>query len=942
MFRSSLLAAPVLALATLALAVPSPAQAAGRCGDAAQRPWCNTQLSPDERAGLLLNALTRDEKISLLAGDELTGVSGREGSHTGTSNGVDRVGLPPVYFSDGPVGTRQGQATAMPSSMSLAATFDSAAAFRHSSVIGDEVRKKGNDVVYAPAVNMLRTPLNGRTFEYFGEDPFLAARMAVGWTKGVQSQGIIGNVKHYAVNNQEGPGQYVPGTPVGASPTNSRMTVDARVDERTLREIYLPQFEAAVKEGGVGSVMCSYPRVNGTYACENEHLLNDILKGDWDFKGFVLTDYGAAKNTVNSLNNGLDLDIWPAIAYQPALVNAALSSSQVSESTMEEHVRRILRTLFQFGFFDREAYKDDPAQIDKAAHHTAAGDLETQGMVLLRNERNVLPLDAGKIGKLAVIGPETTKLRNGGGSSAINPYMSTTPLQGIQDRLGAAKVVPDDGSDAERAATVAKAADAAVVVVGDYSTEGNDKPCMGLNCGAPDRIDRDALIEKVAAAQPNTIVVLQSGGPVLTPWRDKVPGLLEAWYPGQNGGTAMAKVLFGDVDPGGRLPATFPVREADEPTAGDPEKYPGVNERVTYKEGVFIGYRWFDEKNLGVAFPFGYGLSYTTFAMKNLKVSPNGSVSVDVTTTGARKGWAVPQLYVSMPDPRTGIEQPPRQLKGMAKVELEPGQTKTAGFDLDERSFSYWDTAADSFRVAPGCYKILVGSSSRDLPLEGVIARGGADCGAGAVGVGGAEKACVASSPLRGVRVTRTRGGLRVTVPSGRKVDVDVFRQSAGRRIIGERRVARFSGRTKSFAWKPTGRRVGDGVYSVRLRAAGTSQRFAFVRRQGVFRTRPAFERREGCGVLARFKLERPAFGGRSNRPLQISYRLAEDARTTVTVLRGKRVVSTIGPRSDVAGRTYRIRVRPEKLARGDYRVRLVTRSASGKAVTATLTGRRL
>jgi beta-glucosidase len=926
-------------MAALAALLPAAATAAGRCGE---HPWCDTSLDADRRAGLLLNALTRDERISLLAGDDLFGVAGQEDGHIGTLDGVERVGMPPVYFSDGPVGVRSGQATAFPASMAVAASFDREIARRHGAAIGDEAKKEGNDVVYAPAVNMMRTPLNGRTFEYFGEDPFLAARATVEWTKGLQAQGVIGNVKHYAVNNQEGPGTYVPGAPLGTATTNSRMTVDARLDERTLREIYLPQFEAAVKEANVGSVMCAYNRVNGTYACENEHLLNVVLKRDWGFKGFVLTDYGAAKNTVNSLNNGLDLDIWPGIAYRPENVRAALAASQVSEATVDEHVRRILRTLFAYGFFDREAYRDDASQVDVPGHHAESARLLEAGITLLRNDRNVLPLDAGRIGRLAVIGPEIEALRNGGGSSAIQPYQSVTPLQGLQERLGADKVVADDGGDAGRAAEVARGADAAVVVVGDRMTEGSDKPCMGLNCGQQDDVDRDALIDAVAAAQPNTAVVLQTGGPVTTPWRDRVPALVEAWYPGQNGGTAIARVLFGDVDPGGRLPATFPLRESDEPVAGDQEAYPGVAERVQYKEGVFIGYRWFDARNLGVAYPFGHGLSYTTFAYRNLRVDRDARVTAEVTNTGSRTGYAVPQLYVSMPVPRAGVEQPPRQLKGFEKVELRPGETRTVSFALDDRSFAYWDPDGDSWRVAPGCYGVHVGASSRDLPLEGVVARGGAACGAGAVAVAGSERSCLAASPLRGVRVQRRGRGLRVVVPRGRRIDVDVFRQSAGRRVLGERRVARFNRRTRTFTWRGRGRRVGDGYYSVRLRTAGTSLRHAFVRRRGRFAARPAFERREGCGLLTRFKLERPAFGGRSNRPLNLSYRLAEDARVTISILRGRRVLRRIGPRDRRTGITYRLRIRPERLARGDYRVRISARRGSARAVIATLTGRRL
>ncbi len=794
----------LLAVAVLLLAVAPGAHAAGRCGDPGQRPWCDTSLDPDERAGLLLDALTRDEKISLLGGDEVTGVAGGPTQHTGTSNGVERVGLPPIYFSDGPVGPRQGQATAMPSPISLASTFSPDVARRHGSIVGDEVRKKGNDVVFAPAVNMQRTPLNGRTFEYFGEDPFLSARLAVGWTKGLQAEGVIGNVKHYAVNNQEGIGATFPGAPVGGALVGSRLTVDARLDERTLREIYLPQFEAAVKEGNVGSVMCSYNRINGQYGCENEHTLERILKRDWGFKGFVLTDYGAGKNTVAALNNGLDLDIFPGVIYRPEAVNAALASGQVSEGTIDEHVRRILRTLFAYGFFDREAYENDDAQIRQLDHHAAVADLEQEGIVLLENDTNALPLDAGQVRKLALIGPEADTLKNGGGSSAIKPYVTTTPKDALVERLGD-RVAFDDGADADRAAAVARDASVAVVVVGDSMTEGTDKPCMGLNCGAQDGIDRDALIEKVAAAQPNTIVVLQSGGPVLTPWRDKVRGLLEAWYPGQNGGTAIARVLFGDAEPGGRLPTTFPLREADQPTSGDPEKYPGVAERVQYKEGVLIGYRWFDQNKLGVAYPFGYGLSYTSFALRDLRIEPSGSggdavVSVEVANTGTRPGTAVPQLYLGMPEPSRGVVQPPVQLKGFERVTLAPRESRRVSMPLDERAFSYWNTGANGWRVARGCYRVAVGPSSRELPLEGVIGRG-QDCG-GALSLPLNRRACTSRRVVT-IRLPRAlQRGARVTY-AGRRAQVTRKRGRLRARVNlrglrGGRVVVRVRGRTRS------------------------------------------------------------------------------------------------------------------------------------------------
>lgn len=729
MARRSFIA--VVAVLATTLASAAPASAAGRCGS---HPWCNTSLTPDARAGLLLAQLTQDEKISLLAGDEPFGVAGGAHSHTGTSDGIPRVELPVTYYSDGPVGPRQGKTTAMPIPMALAATFDPRLAFRYGELVANEVKAKGNDVVFAPTVNIMRTPLGGRTFEGFGEDPHLVTRLAVEWVKGAQGQGVIGDIKHYAANNQEGKSAAAneggPGQPLGPPPQEgNRMTVNAVVDERTLREVYLPQFEAAVKEGKVGSIMCSYNRLNGQYACANEHLLNDVAKREWGFKGYVLADYGAAhpEITVNSLNNGLDFEPWPGIGYSPNQVNAALLTGQVSSAAIDDHVRRILRTAFDFGFFDRAAFKDDDAQIDKPAHARTAQEVEESAITLLTN-KGALPLDGSKLKSIAVIGADATKFKTGGGSGAVTPFAFTPPLDAITKRAGdGVKVGYDDGSDAARAAELAKGSDVAIVFAGDYQSEGADKACLTLEC-PPYNGDQDAMIDQVAAAQPNTVLVLETGGPVLTPWRDKVKALVEAWYPGQEGGPAIARVLFGDTDPGGRLPATFPQREEDEPVAGDPEKYPGVNEEVKYKEGVLVGYRWWDANNLQPAFPFGHGLSYTTFAFSRLRVEPDVGgtlplrVTLDVKNTGARTGTAVPQLYLGLPQPAEGVVQAPKQLRGMVKFSLKPGESRRATFTVAERGLSYWDTDANDWRVAPGCYAVMAGASSRDIAARRTLA----------------------------------------------------------------------------------------------------------------------------------------------------------------------------------------------------------------------------
>jgi beta-glucosidase len=788
-----------VAAAAALLIIAAPAGAAP-CSQRSGRPWCDASQSPDKRAGLLVKALTQDEKLTLLAGD-----SDADG-HTGATAAIDRVGLPKSYNTDGPVGVRQGSATAMPTPMAEAATFDPEMARLHGLTIGNEARAKGNDGVLAPTVNLMRTPLNGRTFEAFGEDPWLVTRLTVAWIEGAQSQGVYATVKHFAANNQEGVDQSggVTSTgsfPIGIGTQGSRHFENSIVDDRTLREVYLPQFEAAVKEAQVGSIMCSYNRLNGQYACSNNRLLNEIAKAEWGFKNMMMSDWILAAHpfdTTNALNGGLDLEMPFPDAYSKPSVQAALATSQSSQSAVDDHVRRILRTLFAFGFFDRDAYRNDDAQIDQAGHSVNAQRIEESAITLLEN-RGILPLDAGTLKSIAVVGPYAEKFVTGGGSGNVTPFASVNALQGIKARLGSGTAVTtDDGSDAARAAAVAKAAEVAVVVVGDFETEGADRECLSLEC--PDNGDQDGLVDAVASAQPNTIVVLQTGGPVLTPWRSKVKGLLEAWYPGESGGTAIARVLFGDVDPGGRLPVTFPEREADLPTAGDPEKYPGTaNGDLRYKEGVLIGYRWFDAKGLAPAYPFGYGLSYSSFALRNLKVTPapggatGARITVEVVNTGARAGTAVPQLYLALPQPSADVVQPPKALKGAAKLSLAAGQIRRASFSVDQRALSYWDSEARDWAVAPGCYGVMVGRSSRDIDQRATLAVGGASCPGAAARIPAPKSRTCASRRaiiihLRHVKRSQVR---RVTVALNGK------RQ---RTLRGRRRTVRvvLKGRPKS------------------------------------------------------------------------------------------------------------------------------------------------
>lgn len=542
----------------------------------------------------------------------------------------------------------------------------------------------------------MRTPLGGRTYEAYGEDPFLNSRLTVGWIEGAQSEGEIADVKHYAANNQEGQA----GAPPIAAVVGGRQLENDNIDERTLREVYLQQFEAAVKEANVGTVMCAYNQVGGQYACENQQLLQQILEAEWGFKGFVLADYGADHNTIASLNNGLDFEPWPGVVYGPTPVKLAVTSGQVSQATIDAHLQRILRTLFAFGFFDRAAYTNNDAQIDKPAHAAAAERIEEAAVTLLKNQDGVLPLNASKLHSIAVIGPDANRFVTGNGSGSVTPFSITTPLQGIAARVGPHVAVHyDDGSSTAQAQADARSSEVAVVLVGDYETEGADRPCMGLNCsnsqegGQYATLDKDALVSAVAAANPNTIVVLETGAPVLTPWRDQVRGLVEAWYPGEQGGTAIARTLFGDADPSGRLPATFPQQEGDIPTAGDPAKYPGLGEQVFYKEGIDVGYRWYDANNLVPAFPFGFGLSYTSFAYRGLQVAPadaNGTqaVSFTIANTGRRTGTEVPQLYLE-PPPGSPVRVSGHKVKtvrgrDVRHVELAVGSRRTLTVTLVE------------------------------------------------------------------------------------------------------------------------------------------------------------------------------------------------------------------------------------------------------------------
>jgi beta-glucosidase len=491
--------------------------------------------------------------------------------------------------------------------------------------------------------------------------------------------------------------------------------------------------------------MTAYNKVNGEYVAENCPLVRDLLKGEWGFQGFALSDYFlGVYSTVDSANCGEDLENPDPVWYTPERLAAAVASGQVSQATIDDHVLRQLRTLFAFGVFERAPFPEN-GQIDFDAHSRAAREFSERGMVLLKNDRGRLPLDLSSVDEIAVIGEAADDYAVGAGSSQVDPTRTINPLDGIRERVGAdAAVVHDDGTDPDRAARTAAAADVAIVVAATREGEGADRPCLSLApaCNPPPAIDldgpgpfygdQDRVIDRVAAAQDDTVVVLQSGTPVLMPWLDRVRAVLEAWYPGQEGGRAIAAVLFGDVNPSGRLPVTFPENAADTPFFGHPERYPGIGNDAVYSEGVFVGYRHYDEHAIEPLFAFGHGLSYTSFDYSGLRIQRRGDgrvdVSVRVRNSGERDGREVPQLYLGMPDPKPGVEQPPRWLRGFRRISLDEDESRRVRFRLNRRDFSYWDAHQDRFAIAPGCYRVMVGGSSRDIRVQGVVAQGDADC----------------------------------------------------------------------------------------------------------------------------------------------------------------------------------------------------------------------
>lgn len=653
----------------------------------------------------LISKMTLEEKAGLCSGLDFW--------HT---KPVERLGVPSVMVSDGPHGLRKQdtagdhlgindsiKAVCMPAACATAASFDRELIAHMGETIGDSCQHEELAVVLGPAVNIKRSPLCGRNFEYFSEDPYLAGEMSASYINGVQSRNVGTSIKHFAANNQE----------------HRRMSSSSNVDERTLREIYFPAFEISVKKAQPWTVMCSYNRLNGTYASEHPWLLTDVLRGEWGFEGYVMSDWGAVSDRVAGVAAGMDLEMPGSGGINDKKIVEAVRSGKLDEAVVDQAVERILEITYRY--LDN-AKPETP--WDQEADHQLSAQIAAECMVLLKNE-GVLPLS--KEDDIAFIGEFAKKPRfQGGGSSHINSFKITSAMDAAEGlKVSYAQGYSADKDEATdemiaEAVEAAKAAKVAVVFAGlpdAYESEGYDRTHMAMPAC------QNKLIEAVAAANANTVVVLHNGSPVEMPWIDKVKGVLEAYLGGQAVGQAVVKILFGDVNPSGHLPETFPVKLSDNPSY---LYYGGEGNEADYREGIFVGYRYYDKKDIEVLFPFGYGLSYTTFACSNLRLSASEitdqetlTATVTVTNTGTCAGKSVVQLYVG--DKVSSVLRPVRELKGFEKVALAPGESKDVSFVLDKRAFAYWNTELGDWHVETGEFTIEVGQSSRDIEVCGTV-----------------------------------------------------------------------------------------------------------------------------------------------------------------------------------------------------------------------------
>ena len=713
----------LVALAALAAltVVPTPASSTASC------PWVGSTASPATKASQVLSRLTLGEKVQLVSG------AGTSGPSAGLIKGVPRLCIPDLVLNDATagLGNRQTGTTAFPDGIGQAATWDSSLQTSQGRALGLEAVAKGVDVIFGPGVNLARNPLNGRGFEYAGEDPLLAGNTAAALVRGIQSQHVIATVKHLALNDQE----------------VNRTTVSSDASERVAAELYLPPFEAAVR-AGAGAAMCAYNRVSSSYACQDKSLLDGVLKGRFGFTGFVVSDFTATHSTA-AANTGMDMEM-PTARYYGSALTKAVQSGAVPVSRLNDMVKRVLVSMFRVGVVDH------PPRVaaDTATTATSisvATRVAQQGAVLLRNT-GVLPLGSS-VRRIAVIGDAASqdgaKRASQGYGSAHVPQFGysdhvTAPLAAISSRAGraGATVSYDDGTNLTRAGLVAGGADVAIVFVNDVNNEGLDRPDLKPHSGSCSTsggsdctyssVDQDQLVRAVAAANPHTVVVVQSGGPVEMPWASRVAGIVEAWLPGQVDGAALAPLLWGDVNFSGKLPVTFPVAQQDGPlrTAA---QYPGVKDskgvpHAVYSEGLLVGYRWYDAKKIRPLYPFGYGLSYTSFHYARLRMVPTSAgvtMQVTLTNTGARAGAEVVQVYVSAP---SAAGEPPKSLAGYVKLTLQAGETRTVSIPVLNRAFAVWSSSRHAWTSVSGCWVVRAGGGSSSLPLIGKLSRGGQVC----------------------------------------------------------------------------------------------------------------------------------------------------------------------------------------------------------------------
>jgi beta-glucosidase len=702
-------------------------------------PWMNSKLSPEERAEMVLKQLTLDEKLAMLHGNGMAHnpqwtmpLTHLANGGAGYVEGVERLGIPPLVISDAAYGVRESGAngrysTAMPSNLGAASSWDPESACAYGTVIGQELRAQGFNMTLGGGVDLVREPRNGRAFEYAGEDPLLAGTMDGSMMKCEQAQHVVGDVKHYVLNDQE----------------TGRFFVNTIISKNAMQESDLLAFHIAISIANPGAVMCSFNRINGVFGCENPYTLHDVLKKDWGFKGFVLSDWAGTHTTVAASAAGLDQEEPMADYYGPKL-KAAVEAGKVPLSEIDDHARRVLYAEFMSGVVDDPP---QPGVVDVFKGLDVAQRVEEESIVLLKND-HILPIDPSQVHSIAIIGGHAdVGMISGGGSAQVDPpggnaimppgkgatvgqeqiWFPTSPLKALRAKMPNTKIDFDSGTDLQSAAALAKNSDLAIVFVYQWESEDMDLPSLALSG------NQNTLIDQVAAATPHTIVVVESGTAVTMPWIDKIAGVVEAWYAGSSGHKALAEILVGDVNPSGKLPITFPKSDNDlsRPTipppppedrgqaTGNSATHPSTY-AVDYNEGAEVGYKWFEAQNKQPLFPFGFGLSYTTYAYSGLSVdSAAKTVRFTVTNTGNRAGAEIAQVYAKLPQGTD--ESSYRRLVGWKRITLAPGQSQTVAVPIDSRALKTFDEAKDTWNFAPSDYDVFVGGSSNNTPLSGSL-----------------------------------------------------------------------------------------------------------------------------------------------------------------------------------------------------------------------------